>query len=58
MQASQPKGLVTIEHLNRLKTIVGESYVFADEENLVHYGHDETEHLSFLPEVVIKPRTT
>ncbi len=58
MQANRPKGLVTIEHLNRLKTIVGESYVFADEENLVHYGHDETEHLSFLPEVVIKPRTT
>jgi glycolate oxidase len=58
MQASRPKGLVTIEHLNMLKTIIGESYVFADEENLVHYGHDETEHLSFLPEVVIKPRTT
>jgi len=37
---------------------VGDQYVLADEENMRHYGHDETEHLLFLPEVVLKPRTT
>lgn len=28
-----------------------------DEETLRNYGHDETEHLSYLPEIVLKPRT-
>ena len=52
------QGLVTPEILAQLKTISGEQYVFADEENLKHYGHDETEELLYLPEVVVKPRTT
>ncbi|MFX5530428.1 FAD-binding protein, partial [Acinetobacter baumannii] len=38
--------------------IVGEQYVFADEEALNHYGHDETEHLLFLPNAVVIPGTT
>ncbi len=53
-----PKGAVTYEHLASLKAIVGAAYVFADEESRAHYGHDETEHLLYLPEVVVKPRTT
>lgn len=28
-----------------------------DEESLRNYGHDETEHLIYLPEIVLKPRT-
>lgn len=48
---------ITAEHITQLKTIIGEQYVFADEENLNNYGHDETEHLLYLPEVVVKPRT-
>lgn len=52
------KGVVTAEHVAAFKTILGEAYVFADEETLNNYGHDETEHLLYLPEVVIKPRTT
>ncbi|MBN9295586.1 MAG: FAD-binding protein [Filimonas sp.] len=51
------KGVVTAEHVAAFKTILGEAYVFADEETLNNYGHDETEHLLYLPEVVIKPRT-
>ena len=51
------KGVVSTEHLQQFKNIVGEQYVFADEETLRHYGHDETEQLLFLPEIVIKPRT-
>ena len=43
--------------IEKLKQIVGESYIFFDSESLAAYGHDETEKLLFLPEVVIKPRT-
>ena len=52
------KGLVTEGHVQQFKTIIGEQYVFADEETLRNYGHDETEQLLYPPEVVLKPRTT
>jgi glycolate oxidase len=52
------KGKVNASHLQALKNIVGDGYVLYDEENLKHYGHDETELLLFLPEVVAKPSTT
>ncbi len=48
---------ISTEHLVQLKGIVGEQYVVYDEESLNHYGHDETEHLLYLPAVVVKPRT-
>ena len=48
---------LTSEHFEQFKKIVGEQYVLADEEALKNYGHDETENLLYLPEVVIKPRT-
>jgi glycolate oxidase len=48
---------INLSHIEELKKIVGESFVFADEENLEKYGHDETERLQFNPEVVVKPRT-
>jgi len=57
MGAVLEKGILTVEHLETIKNIVGEQYVFADEESLRNYGHDETEHLLYLPEVVVKPRT-
>ena len=57
MSLTLEQGIVTGEHLQQLKIIVGETYVFADEESLHNYSHDETEHLKYLPEVVIKPRT-
>lgn len=49
---------LTLSHIEELKKIVGENFVFADEESLQYYGHDETERLQFNPEVVVKPRTT
>ena len=49
--------ILTGELLQQIKEMIGEAYVFADEESLHHYSHDETEHLNYLPEVVIKPRT-
>ncbi len=48
---------ITSAIITELKKICGEKFVFADEENLRNYSHDETEDLSFLPEVVVKPRT-
>lgn len=43
--------------LQQLQLIVGENFVFTDAENLDKYSRDETEKLSFLPHVVVKPRT-
>ncbi|WP_282786952.1 FAD-binding oxidoreductase [Flavobacterium croceum] len=44
--------------LSEIKKIVGESYVFTDQETLNNYGHDETEDLSFPPHIVVKPANT
>ena len=49
---------VDMEIVQQLKAIVGEQYVFVDEESLSKYSHDETENLYFPPEIVVKPRTT
>jgi len=40
------------------KEICGASFVYTDEEMLNACAHDETENLHFLPDIVIKPRTT
>lgn len=47
----------TPEIIDKFRKIVGKQYVFTDKEHLFDYSHDETEDLSFLPDVVIKPRT-
>lgn len=49
--------ILASHHIEAFRQIVGEQYVFFDEESLNHYSHDETEDLHYLPEVVIKPRT-
>lgn len=41
--------------LNALRSICGAAHVLADADVLQHYSHDETEDLSFPPEVVVKP---
>jgi len=43
--------------LERFEHIVGAQHLLVDEESLHHYGHDETEELLYLPNVVLKPRT-
>ncbi len=48
---------INIDDVSVLKEIVGDDYIFTDQEKLVEYSHDETEDLSFPPEVVVKPRT-
>ena len=49
--------ILSAKHIETFKSIVGDGFVFADEETLNNYAHDETENLYYLPEVVIKPRT-
>jgi len=48
---------IFLQHLEAFKNIVGENYVFTDEETLDNCAKDETENLYFLPDIVIKPRT-
>ncbi len=43
--------------LTQFSRIVGNDYIFIDEESLNYYAHDQTENLHFLPDVVVKPRT-
>jgi glycolate oxidase len=49
--------LLTTQHIEAFKKIVGDRFVLLDEESLHHYSHDETEDLHYLPDVVIKPKT-
>jgi glycolate oxidase len=48
---------LTSKHIQAFNAIAGDQYVVVDEESLQNYAHDETEHLHFLPNVVIKPRS-
>lgn len=43
------------EIIQKLTAIVGENYIFTDQETRNHYGHDETEDYVFPPNVVVKP---
>jgi glycolate oxidase len=47
--------MLSPEILQKLSEIVGEPYIFTDEETRNHYGHDETEDYVFPPSVVLKP---
>ncbi|MFZ9387296.1 MAG: FAD-binding oxidoreductase [Chitinophagaceae bacterium] len=45
------------ELVDQFRKIVGDPFVFADEESREHYGRDQTEDLYYRPDVVVKPRT-
>ena len=49
---------IDIDDLTVLKDIVGDNFVFTDEEKLFEFSSDQTEDLSFPPEVVVKPLST
>src|SRR5688500_11610435 len=51
------KGILTKEITDQFRHIVGAEFVLADEESMARYGRDETEHLLYPPEVVLRPRT-
>lgn len=46
---------ISTKHYEAFKSIVGDTYIFTDQESLEKYGRDETEHLLFLPQVVLRP---
>ena len=49
---------VDIEHLNYIKDIIDDDCLYTDNEKLYEYSHDETEDLSYKPEIVVKPSST
>tara|TARA_B100000965_G_C19583800_1_gene754765 strand:- start:612 stop:2009 length:1398 start_codon:yes stop_codon:yes gene_type:complete len=49
---------IDIDDIKFFRKIVSDSFVFTDKEILFDYSHDETEDLSYPPELVIKPLTT
>jgi glycolate oxidase len=57
MEMVGEKTLLDDQQVATFKKIVGEQHVLADPEAMQKYAHDETEHLHFLPEIVVKPRT-
>lgn len=48
---------ITPEILETIASVVGSDYVITNHTDLEKYSHDETEDLSYYPEVVVKPRT-
>ena len=51
-------GKINPNIINCLISISGENNIFTDAENIDKYSRDETEDLSFPPEVVVKPGTS
>ena len=51
-------GVISEEIIAELKTVIGKEFVLADEENKLHYGHDETEDLVYKPGVIVRPSST
>jgi glycolate oxidase len=49
--------MVTRELAEQFLRIVGAEHIVSDAASLDRYAHDETEHLHYLPELVLKPRT-
>jgi glycolate oxidase len=50
-----PFTVVTADIIARFETIVGKENAMIDAENRFVYSHDETEDISILPDVVLKP---
>ena len=42
--------------LKEILLLFGKENVFTDKESLIIYGHDETENLSYPPEILVKPK--
>ena len=49
------KTILTDDLIAGLQNIVGEAFLFLDQDTRNHYGHDETEDYVFPPDVVVKP---
>lgn len=49
--------MITEVVIAELKKIVTSQFVFTDQDTLLNYSHDQTEDLSFPPQVVVKPES-
>ncbi len=49
---------VAEEVISQFRTIVGDAFVIVDAEGKSDYAHDKTEDYFFLPDVVLKPRSS
>jgi len=58
MKQSTSRDNLTSAHIESFRQIVGAAFVLVDEQSLRDYGHDETEELSFPPQVVLRPSDT
>jgi glycolate oxidase len=52
-----PFNKITPDDLTAFRSILGDSFVLLDQEQLQRCSSDETEDLSYLPEVVLQPET-
>jgi len=52
-----PFNLITNHILTEISEIIGSQNVLTDHDKLEKYSHDETEDLTFYPEVVVRPNT-
>ncbi len=48
---------ISADLITQFSNIVGEAYIFTNQENVEKYGKDETENLLYKPEVIVKPNT-
>lgn len=48
---------LTAAVIESFRNIVGTEYTILDEESMHPYGHDETEDLHFIPDVVLRPKS-
>ena len=54
--SKKPYNIISESILKEIFLLVGKENVLIDKESLINYGHDETENLSYPPEVLVKPR--
>ena len=57
METTVEKVNLLAAHIDDFKNICGSENVVTNVDEMHRYGHDETEALHFLPEVVVRPRT-
>ncbi|HEY8389116.1 MAG TPA: FAD-linked oxidase C-terminal domain-containing protein [Parasegetibacter sp.] len=57
MELAVQPGKLQSTHIEAFRKIVGENYLFNDQDSLDIYGRDQTEHLHFPPDLVLKPGT-
>jgi len=48
---------ITSEFISQLKNLMGEAFVLTQQSELAAYAQDETEDLTYFPEVVVKPHS-